>query len=109
MSDKRAAHGPIIEGGAPVVIHLHSPKEKVWGVLNDLGPAGAFIRGIDLNTFDDWIQMIVRGERNIGLTSMFLPMWRIERVLLDEPIDDIPSLCDRFYQRVGLSVDEYLQ
>jgi hypothetical protein len=94
--------------GAPVIINLHSPREKVWGVMRELNPAGVFVRGIDLNTFDDWVQMIVRGERNMGLTHVFFPMWRIERVSLDESVDDIASLADQFYTRVGLTVEKYL-
>jgi hypothetical protein len=100
--------GAGIKPGAPVIVNLHSPREKLWGVMNDLDPAGVYLRGIDLNTFDDWTQMIVRGERNIGLTHVFLPMWRIERVTLDETIDEIPSMADRFYARVGISINEYL-
>jgi hypothetical protein len=94
--------------GSPTVVYLHSPREKVWGILLSLNAAGVFVRGIDLNTFDDWTQMIVRGERNIGLTHVFLPMWRVERVVLDEAVDDIPSLADRFYSRVGITIHEYL-
>jgi hypothetical protein len=94
--------------GVQVIIYLHSPKERLWGILRELNPAGVFIQGIDLNTFDDWVQMIVRGERNIGLTNVFFPMWRVERIAIDEAIDDIPSMADRFYSRVGLTVEEYL-
>ena len=97
-----------ITSGSPVIVNLHSPREKLWGVLYDLNAAGVFLHGIDLNTFDDWTQMIVRGERNIGLNHVFLPMWRVERVSLDETLDDIPSLADRFFQRVGITVYEYL-
>jgi hypothetical protein len=97
-----------IEPGAPVIVNLHSPREKIWGVLRELTGAGVFVRGIDLNTFDDWVQMIIRGERNMGLTHVFLPMWRVERVALDESVDEIPSLAAQFYRRVGLSVNEYL-
>ena len=94
--------------GSPVVVNLHSPREKVWGVLRELNAAGVFLRGIDLNTFEDWVQMVVRGERNMGLTHVFLPMWRVERVALDESIDDIPSLAAQFSSRVGLTLGEYL-
>jgi hypothetical protein len=97
-----------ILSGSPVVVYLHSPREKLWGVLRELNPAGLFVRGIDLNAFDDWLQMIVRGERNMGLTHVFLPMWRVERVALDESVDEIPSLAARFHARVGLTIDEYL-
>lgn len=97
-----------IISGSPVVVNLHSPREKVWGVLRELNAAGVFLRGIDLNTFEDWVQMVVRGERNMGLSHVFLPMWRVERVALDESIDDIPSLAAQFFSRVGLTLSEYL-
>jgi hypothetical protein len=97
-----------LKAGSPVIIYLHSPREKIWGLLHELNAAGVFLRGIDLNAFDDWTQMIVRGERNIGLSHVFLPMWRIERVSLDETLDDLPSMADRFLQRVGITVNEYL-
>jgi hypothetical protein len=104
--DHKASTG--IATGLPVIIYLHSPREKLWGILKDLNAAGVFLRGMDLNTFDDWTQMIVRGERNIGLTHVFIPMWRVERIALDESVDDIPSLADTFYSRVGITVEEYL-
>jgi hypothetical protein len=97
-----------LTSGSPVVVYLHSPKERLWGLVREISPAGVFLLGIDLNTFDDWIQMIVRGERNIGLTHVFFPMWRVERIALDETIDDIPSMSDRFYSRVGLTVEEHI-
>src|SRR6266404_5529402 len=95
-----------IQPDAPVIVYLQSPREKTWGVLREINAAGVFVRGIDLNTFDDWVQMIVRGERNMGLTHVFLPMWRIERVVLDESVDEISLLAARFHTRVGLTVSE---
>ena len=110
MSDDWMNHaGSGILPGSPIIMTLHSPREKMWGVLLQLTPSGIYIRGIDLNTFEDWLRMIVRGERNIGLTTAFFPMWRIERAALDETIDEIPSMADRFYERVGITVEEYLQ
>lgn len=97
-----------IQEGMAVVINLHSPREKIWGVLADLSPAGVQIRGIDLNTFDDWVKMVTQNERNIGLTYIFFPMWRIERISLDETVGDILSLQEIFQARVGLSLYEYL-
>jgi len=108
MAEIEGSSNSGMPSGSPVMVYLHSPREKVWGILQELNAAGAFVRGIDLNTFDDWIQSIVRGERNIGLTRVFFPMWRIERIALDETVDDIPSMADQFLSRVGLSIDEYL-
>jgi hypothetical protein len=97
-----------ITPGSPVIVYLHSPREKLWGLMYELNAAGVFLRGIDLNAFDDWTAMIVRGERNIGLSHVFVPMWRVERLSLDETMDDLPSMADRFLQRVGITVNEYL-
>lgn len=94
--------------GSPVIVYLHSPREKFWGVLRDLNVSGVFVLGIDIHTFEDWVRMVIRGERNIGLTHVFIPMWRVERVSLDESIDDIPSLAAQFFTRVGVSLNEYL-
>ncbi|MCS6885341.1 MAG: hypothetical protein RMM17_09015 [Acidobacteriota bacterium] len=97
-----------IQEGMAVVLSLHSPREKVWGILADLSPSGIQIRGIDLNTFDDWVRMVAHNERNIGLTYVFFPMWRVERVSLDETVGDIISLEETFRMRVGISIYEYL-
>jgi hypothetical protein len=98
-----------IAPGFPVIVYLHSPREKMWGVLSELNASGAYLYGIDLNTFEDWTMMVVRGERNIGLSHVFFPMWRIERIVLDESVDDIPSMADRFYSRVGMTIYDYLK
>lgn len=108
MADTDHSSSTGIASGLPIIIYLHSPREKLWGILNDINATGVFLRGIDLNTFDDWTQMIIRGDRNIGLTHLFIPMWRVERVALDESLDDIPSLADTFYTRVGITIYEYL-
>ncbi|MBL8149574.1 MAG: hypothetical protein JNN15_06565 [Blastocatellia bacterium] len=97
-----------IQEGMAVIVNLHSPREKIWGLLADISPAGIQVLGIDLNTFDDWVRMITRNERNIGLTYVFIPMWRIEKVVLDETIGDIFSLEEMFKMRVGISIHEYL-
>ena len=96
-----------IQAGSPVIVSLHSPREKLWGLLQEINVAGVFLRGIDLNTFDDWTTMLARGESNIGLSYVFYPMWRIERISLDETIDEIPSLADQFHQRLGFSIYEF--
>jgi hypothetical protein len=103
---------PIEKGiapGFPVIVYLHSPREKMWGLLSELNATGVFIHGIDLNTFEDWMTMVARGERNIGLGHVFFPMWRVERIMLDESVDDIPSMADRFYSRVGKTIFDYLK
>ena len=93
-----------IDAGVTVVIVLHSPREKCWGVLGEINAAGIFLRGIDLNAFDDWTSAIAHNEPFIGLTDMFLPMWRIERITRDESAGGIPSLAEQFERRTGKSI-----
>ena len=92
-----------------VVVSLHTPKEKVWGELLAIHPAGITMRGIDLNSFDHFIRQInePEGER-IGLPTVFFPMNRVERIALDEPSGAIPSMAELFSRKVGRSLTDYL-
>src|SRR4051812_36399863 len=92
-----------------VIISLNNPREKVWGELLVLNPSGVTIRGIDLNSFDDFIRQVrhPEGER-VGLPTTFFPMQRMERISLDEPSGEIPSMADLFERKVGRSIQDYL-
>ena len=99
----------MIGPGSFVIVNLQSPKEKFWGMLIEMNAAGISMLGLDLNSFEDWTRMIVANGRNIGMTVMFLPMWRVERVTLDQTIDDLLSLEAQFELRVGMSIRQYLE
>jgi len=109
-SGERAGSGLEIEQGSLVVIHLINPTEKFWGVLQDLGVAGVTLRGINLSSFDDWMSQAVRGkEQTLGLSTMFVPLFRVERVFLDETVGEVESYQQRFRRRVGIAVEHYLE
>ncbi len=92
-----------------VVVSLHTPKEKLWGELLAIHPAGVTLRGIDLNSFDDFIRQVLHPEGDrIGLPTLFFPMQRIERIALDERRGSIPSLAEVFEQKAGRSLPDYL-
>lgn len=92
-----------------VVVSLHSPKERLWGELLTLDTAGITVRGIDLNSFDDFIRQVLDPEESrVGLPTLFFPMTRVERVALDEGRGPIPSLAEIFEQRVGRTLADYL-
>jgi len=66
-------------------MYLHTPKEKVWGLLMSINTAGVTIRGLDLAAFDDWMRQEARKQETmIGLTTLFYPSSRLERLELDE-------------------------
>jgi hypothetical protein len=98
-----------LEPNSIIILSLQSPKEKLWGALTSINSAGVTVRGIDLNSFDDFIRQVMDpdGER-IGLPTLFFPMQRVERIALDEPHGSIPSMAGRFEQRVGRSLRDYL-
>jgi hypothetical protein len=92
-----------------VIVTLHTPREKVWGELVALNPAGVTLRGMDLNSFDDFVRQVLHPEGDrVGLPTVFFPMQRIERVALDEPSGSIPSMADLFERKVGRSLKDYL-
>jgi hypothetical protein len=87
---------------SPVILYLQGPKEKVWGVLLSIGPAGVVVRGIDLLAFDDWMRQEARGEEpGLGLVTLFYPMHRVERLEKDETVGPMPSYAERFTREVG--------
>lgn len=95
--------------GDPVVVYLQSPKEKVWGILVSLGTAGVVVRCIDLATFDDWMRQEARGdEAYLGLSTVFYPMNRVERMERDQTIGPIISYADRFAREVRRTVQQVI-
>jgi len=99
----------MLKKGTPVLVVLHSPREKCWGMLDEIASAGVFLRGLDLKAFDDWISAVVHREPFLGLGSMFFPMWRVERIAKDETSGEVPSLCQQAEQRTGLSFDDLMK
>jgi hypothetical protein len=96
-----------LAAGDPVIVYLQLPKEKVWGLLVSLGTAGVVVRCIDLTAFDDWMRQEARGdEPYLGLSTVFYPMNRVERMERDETLGPVISYADRFAREVGRSVRE---
>jgi hypothetical protein len=102
----------MIEGFTPsslIIVNLVNPKEKFFGVLMALSPAGITMRGINLDSFEDWIHQIARTEElDLDLITMFVPLFRVERIFLDEPSGAIKSYGQRFEEVAGVSVRAFL-
>ena len=97
------------EKSAPVIVNLVNPKEKFFGILSSLSAAGVTLRGINLDSFDDWIRQIARDDDpEIVMITMFVPLFRVERIFLDEPCGAIKSYSQRFEELVGMTVMEFL-
>jgi hypothetical protein len=86
--------------GNLVIVTLNMPREKFWGELLALTPAGASLRGIDLNSLDDFARQVRDGDQ-VNANMVFFPMHRIERIEADVRNGDIPSLQERFENKTG--------
>ena len=94
--------------GTMVVATLANPREKFWGAILSLSPEGLSLRGIELASFEDLVAMVKDGEP-FSLGVVFFPMHRVERMELDLPDGNIPSLSQRFTAKTGLDPVTLLQ
>jgi hypothetical protein len=96
-----------IETGESVILVLHTPREKLIGILQEISSAGVFVRAIDLGYFDDWCRSITDGEQYLPMSDYFLPMWRLERMMRDEGSEGAASMAEQFEQRTGRPLSEF--
>jgi hypothetical protein len=97
-----------IQPGTAVIIVLHTPREKCWGIIGEIDTAGVFLRGLDLNSFDEWLRATVHKEDFVGLGDLFFPLWRVERISKDEASGGIPSLREQAEKRIGRTLEDLL-
>ena len=104
-----AWEGLAMNVGDPVIVYLQLPKEKVWGLLVSLGTAGIVVRCIDLAAFDDWMrQEARRDEPYLGLSTVFYPMNRVERMERDQTVGPVISYADKFEREVRRTVRQVI-
>ncbi len=91
-----------------VVVYLREPKERIWGILRSTDTAGLYLEGIDINSFDQWLaEFHAKEQMSIGLSKMFFPMHRVEKILADEPTGSIPSLSQKFEAKMGRKLTDF--
>ncbi len=83
-----------------VVVTLGNPREKFWGAILALAGEGLSLAGIELASFEDLVSMVKDAEP-FTPSVVFFPMHRIERIELDLPDGNIPSLSQRFQSKTG--------
>lgn len=91
----------VFQPGTMVVVTLGEPREKIWGAILALTVQGLSLCGIELASFDDLISLVKDGEL-FAASVVFFPMHRIERMELDLPDGNIPSLSQRFTSKTEL-------
>ena len=67
------------------------------------------LEALDLASFDDWCAQVERGDESVvGPSLLFVPMARIEKLVLDRPSGNLPSMGQRFEARTGRSLTQVL-
>lgn len=98
-----------LDVGTVVIVHCRDPKEKIWGLLQRLDAVGVALRGLDLGAVEDWLRQEAGGkERLLTPSTFFLPMHRVQRIDLDEPVGPVPAIADRYLEANGVDVREVL-
>ena len=87
--------------GAIVVATLGNPRDKFWGMILALAPEGISMIAVELASFEDFVLMIKDAEP-FSPAIAFFPMHRIERIELDLPDGNLPSLSERFFAKTGI-------
>jgi len=88
-----------------VVLHCTNPREKHWGLLIAMDDLGVVLRGLDLDSVEDWLaQERAGGEPMIVPSTFFVPTHRLVRVDLDESGPVVTGYGDRFLRESGRDV-----
>jgi hypothetical protein len=91
-----------LQAGQWVVLVLQEPRERVWGRLLGLEPAGVLLRGLDVKPWEEVLQTVRAGQADqVSVGTRFYPLHRVESLYLDEASSGTPSLVDDFVQRTG--------
>ena len=103
-----AADANPFQPGAMVLITLSNPREKYWGAILTISPSGVALRGLDLNSLEDFIRQVNSGDE-VFPNSVFFPMHRVDRMEMDDRNGDIPSVRERFEGKTGKRCLEFFE
>ncbi len=99
---------PFVDPPAVVIVYLQNPREHHWGLVRSLDATGIVIQGTDLEGFDDWVRQVAAGSGGGALSTVFFPLMRVEKVLVDASSGSAPSLAEQFEKRVGKPLAAFL-
>ena len=95
-----------MDAGQIVLLTLNNPREKFWGALLSLTPAGVSLCGVDMQSLDDFTQLVKSGEP-ASASVVFFPMHRVQRMELDDRSGELPSLAEQFAAKTGKKIQHF--
>jgi len=99
-----------MENGTIVILNLENPKEKILGKLITILPAGIVIKGLNVNSFQEWVNQFTRPRESHAIVpaTVFFPMHRVTSCCLDEDLGDVPSFSSQFKEKTREAIDRIL-
>ena len=90
-----------MENGSIIILNLQNPREKIIGKLLAISPSGITIKGVDVNSFHDWMKQFTHKQTTtiISPSTVFFPMHRVVSCYLDENMGEAPSFSAHFKER----------
>jgi hypothetical protein len=95
-----------MDAGQLVLVTLYNPREKFWGIMLSLDPAGVSVRGVDMQSLSDFTQLVKSGEPATP-SVVFFPMHRVQRIEEDNRNGELPSVAEQFRLNTGLDVHKF--
>ena len=101
---------PPFSQGQLIIAILREPRERMWGRLLGLEPAGLVLRGLELRGWEEAMALAMGGAADqVSIATRFFPMHRVESLYLDEPGGGVPSLAEDFARRTGREALDFLK
>jgi hypothetical protein len=100
---------PFLKPPQVVILYLQAPRERYWGLVRAIDATGVVIQGGELGGFDAWMRQVAEGGPNTVPSTVFFPLGRVEKVLVDSPSGEAPSLGQQFERRIGRTLAAYLE
>ena len=101
-----SSFGQAFAPGSVVMVTLNLPREKFFGAIMAVSPAGVALRGVDLNSLEDFMRQVREGD-SVRPGAVFFPLHRVERMEMDVRNADIPSMQERFETKTGRRFSEF--
>ncbi len=99
---------PFLKPPRAAILYLKDPRERFWGLVHALDDAGIVMQGVDLDSFDSWLRQVAEGGEAPSPATVFFPLLRVEKLMVDVASGSIPSLHDLFVRRMGRPLSEFL-
>jgi hypothetical protein len=90
-----------------VLVTLQNPQEKFWDLLLSLDP-GVNVRGVDLESLDDFSQPIKSAEA-VSASVGFFAMHQAPRIEEDNRKGALPSLAEQFRAKTGVDDHKFFK